>query len=387
MADRSSTSAIAFETCRDLASFSALEPEWTRLHRRAKGEYFQSFGFCHSSLVTEPPDARRALHCIVGRRRGQAVVIWPLMTSSKACWKFAEALTPPNESPSDMLVAPEADAEAIVEAAWREAIRATRADVFKLWRVRRSSLLYAFFQRNAMIRSAMDENTPIADLRREPAWDAFCRSRPGRERNAPDYLKRRLAKQGEFALERIDARDGRLPALVEWFVTQKRKWASDKSIASRWTFSDESPAFWKSILARDATDADGFHLFVLSLKGEPIAVNIVAVGGERAYLVANTYDLDHKKLSPGVMLVDECVKWAFERRLDFDFGSGEQRYKTSWSAGDAYGVSSFIVCATAWGQTGFMTRQFARHASERVSHVVGRVVRRPAVATESPSEQ
>ncbi|SAK82761.1 hypothetical protein AWB79_05525 [Caballeronia hypogeia] len=369
-------SPITFETCRDTGKFRALQAEWDELFERANGEYFQSFEYCHGSLMAEHVDTRRKLHCIVGRRDGRLVVVWPLLASYRSCWKFAEPLAPLNQSPSDILVAPERDAAAIVEAAWRNAIATTRADVFELWHLRQTSLLHACLSHNGVTARAIAEYTPFSALRDVHDWDAYCRSRPARERNAPEYLKRRMAKQGKYAIQVIDPADERMLPLIEWFVVQKRKWAGDKATPSEWTFSDASPKLWSALLARRQSTPGMFRLFVLTLNGQPVAANIVAIASDTAYLVANTYDLDQKKLSPGTILVDECVKWAFEHRLDFDFGSGEQRYKTSWSAGEKYATSSLMVIATAWGQTGYMSKQFVKKAREGAMRVVSRVVRK-----------
>ena len=380
-ADRS----LSFEACTDIEEFRSLRPEWDELFQRANGEYFQSFEYCNGSLMAEHAGTKRKLLCIVGRRGGKLVAVWPLLTSYRTCWKFAEPLTPQNQAPSDILVAPEPDADAIVQAAWRKTLALSRADVFEFWRIRKTSPLYACLTSQSITRRATEEFTPIATLRDEPDWTAYCRTRPSRERNAPEYLKRRLAKHGQFSMELIDASDERLVPLIEWFVAQKRKWASEKASDSHWVFSDASLRFWKALLAGESKSSGVFRLFVLTFEGQPIAANILGISSGFVYLVANTYDLEHKKLSPGTILVDECVKWAYDNRLDFDFGPGEQRYKTSWSAGAKYATSSFMVLATPWGQTGSMAKQFVKETREKARRVVSRVVRRadvPAVSEE-----
>ncbi|MDR5836423.1 GNAT family N-acetyltransferase [Caballeronia sp. LZ034LL] len=367
---------LSIETCRDLETFRKLRDEWNDLSQRAQGRYFQSFEYCHGSLLAEHAGTARTLHCVVARRDGRLVAVWPLLTSTRRCWTFAEPLAPRNQSPSDILVAPESDADAIVRAVWEHAARTSRADVFELWRIRKSSPLHACLKQHAMMRREVDEVTPFAALREERDWVAYCRSRPARERNAPEYLKRRLAKHGAFAIDMIEPTDARLPALIEWFVAQKRKWAEEKASDSQWTFSAASQRFWHALLTTDAGAHTGFRLFVLTLDGQPIAANILAIDSDAVSLVANTYDLAHRKLSPGTVLVDECVHWAFERQLDFDFGPGEQRYKTSWSAGAAYASASFVVLATRWGHAGYMSKQAIKQTRDLVMHGAERLTRR-----------
>ncbi|MEZ2354102.1 GNAT family N-acetyltransferase [Caballeronia sp. RCC_10] len=368
-----SPTSVQFEVLCDIESFRSLEREWTELHERACGEYFQSFNFCHSALVAEDTGSRRKLHCIVGRRDGRVVTIWPLFTVNRSWCTFAEPLTPPNRSPSDILVAPEADRERIVESAWSAAVNTSRADVFELWRVRKTSPLYAIVSGSQAVRRELEDTTPFSRLRAVQDWKLFCRSRPGREKNAPEYLMRRLARHGEFMVEHVEPSDHRLPAFIEWFVAQKRIWAVEKGIPSEWTHSDASLKFWTALLAGEYASSSSFQFFILTLEGKPVAANVLATTGQCAYLVATTYDMRYSKLSPGTVLVDECVGLAFRNGLDFDFGPGEQRYKTSWSAGGGYATSSFIVLSSPRGKAGFVAKQLMNNTRASTARLASQV--------------
>lgn len=364
--------AIAFEVIRDIDSFRALQPEWDDLWHRANGEYFQSFAFCHSSLEAEEgTGARRTLHCVAGRRDGRLVVLWPLLTYWRSCWKYATPLAPPNRSPSDILAAPTHDVEDIVRSAWRAVLKSTRADVVELWRVRADSLLYRSVTRGALTRRASEEPTPYAVLRDQQDWEVFCRSRPGRTRTRPQYIERRLRTHGQVNIEIVDASDSRLPALVDWFVLHKRAWAQHNGIESQWIFSDACRKFWNDLLSNGSYEPQVFRLFALTLDDVPVAVNIIGVRATCAYLVANTYDLAYAKLAPGTVLVDDCVKWAFDNRLDFDFGPGDQQYKTFWTEGAAYTTSSFLVISTWWGRAGYGAKTAIKRLRERAVRKAG----------------
>jgi len=365
-------SPVAFEVVRDIDRFRALQSDWNDLWHRAEGEYFQSFAFCHGVLEAEDAASRRKLHCIAGRREGRLVVVWPLMTFWRSCWKYATALTPANRSPSDILASPEADVEQIVNGAWKAALRSTRADAIELWRIRSNSPLCRNATRHGVIERGTEETTPYARLRDQGPWETFVRALPGRKKTRPEYLERRLARHGEMKFEIIDVNDSRVPSLVEWFVSRKREWAQHNLIDSRWTFSEASSKFWRSLLSNDSSGVGVFRLFVLTLAGEPVALNIVAAQATRAYLVANTYDLRYGKLTPGTVLVDYCVKWAFDNRLDMDFGPGDQQYKSFWSAGHSYLTSSFLVIPTRWGQAGYAAKQVAKQLRTVSSNIAGR---------------
>jgi CelD/BcsL family acetyltransferase involved in cellulose biosynthesis len=359
--------ALAFEIIRDIDSFLALQSEWDDLWHRARGEYYQTFAFCYSSLKAEGIGAGRKLHCVVGRRDGRLVALWPLVTFWNICWKTATPLGPQNRPPSDILAAPEHDREQIVKFIWRAALRSTRADVIELWRIRSTSLLFRYAKLQNLTRRAHEEPTPYAVLQGQQDWEAFCRSRQGRAKSQPLHLKRRLGTHGEVSIDIVDADDKRCPALVDWFVLHKREWARHNGLDSKWVFSESSREFWNALLLNGSShDAGGFRLFVLKLNGVPLAVNVIAVSAACAYLLTTTYDLEHARLSPGTVLVDHCVKWAFDNGLDFDFGPGDQHYKSSWSGGFSYMTTSFLVLPTRWGRAGFA----AKHVAKRLRYVI-----------------
>ena len=365
--------AIKFEVVRDIDSFCALQPEWDDLWSRAGGEYFQSYAFCHGSLISDPA-GRRQIHCIIARLDGRLVALWPLVTWWRNCWKYATPLAPPNRSPSDILVAPECDVHQVAMGAWRVARKSTRADVFEFWRINLNSPLQRCLTHNAVTRRATEERTHYAALRGLHDWEAYCRSRPGRSRTRPNYLKRRLAAHGEFNVEILDSNDPRIPSLVEWSALRKREWAQHNGIDSQWVFSESSIRFWNGLLTNAAYQPGVFRLFVLTYQGKPLAANVIAVGATRAYLLTTTYDLkhEHANLSPGIVLVDDCVKWAFDRGLDFDFGPGEQQYKSSWSGGNSYVISSCLVLPTLWGRAGYFGKHGIRHLRAIFAQITGK---------------
>ncbi|WP_174426795.1 GNAT family N-acetyltransferase [Cupriavidus basilensis] len=81
----------------------------------------------------------------------------------------------------------------------------------------------------------------------------------------------------------------------------------------------------------------------------------------------NTYDAAYARLSPGTVLIDACVNWAFDNHLDFDFGAGGQSYKQFWSKGVAYATESLHLAHTQWGLAGYRLSQGALWARERVA--------------------
>jgi CelD/BcsL family acetyltransferase involved in cellulose biosynthesis len=363
--------AISFEVLHDIERFRALQPEWNDLWHAADGGFAEHFGFCHATLMAEDAGSRRKLHCLVGRRNGRIVLIWPLFTYRNRLWRYLTPIAPENRSPGNMLVAPECNNEAVVKSALDAAIKSAHADVIELWRVPSDSLLFRCIQRHTTNRRETHEQTYFASLRGENDWDAFCRSRPGRDKN-PDYAKRKLAKHLEYEIELLDRNDERTASIVDWLVENKRKWAHEKDLDSRWVCAESSGRFWHDLMVNESYEPGMYRLFALLHRGTPLAALIVGVGRQRLFFLTVTYDLAHAKYSPGTVILDEGVKWAFDHGLDVDFTPGREPYKVSWSGKHSYQISSFLVMASAWGSLGYSAKTFATQLKGKLARLANR---------------
>jgi CelD/BcsL family acetyltransferase involved in cellulose biosynthesis len=362
---------------RDIQQLRALQPEWNELWHAANGGFAEHFGFCHATLMAEDAGSHRKLHCLVGRRNGRVVVIWPLLTYRNKLWRYLTPLAPENRSPCNMLVAPECNNEAVVQSALDAAIKSARADVIELWRVPSDSLLFRCVERRAMTRRETHENTYFATLQGETDWDAFCRSRPGRDK-LPDYAKRKLARHLEYDIELLDRTDERTASIVEWLVQNKRKWAHEKDLDSRWVSADSSGKFWHDLMMNETYESGTYRLFALLHQGTPLAALIVGVGHQRLFFLTVTYDMAHAKYSPGTVILDEGVKWAFDHGLDVDFTPGKEPYKVSWSGKNAYPISSFLVMASAWGSLGYSAKTLLTQLKGTLTRLANRSAPAPA---------
>ncbi|MFL9922549.1 GNAT family N-acetyltransferase [Paraburkholderia fungorum] len=363
--------AISFEVVCDIEHFRALQPEWNALWHEADGGFAEHFGFCHATLMSEDASSPRKLHCLIGRRNGRLALVWPLFTYRKYLWRYLTPLAPENRSPSNMLVAPECNNEEIVKAALDAAIKSARADLVEVWRVPSDSLLCQCMMSRAASRSEGHEHTYHATLRGENDWDAFCRSRPGRTKY-PDQVKRKLAKHVDYDIELLDRNDERTASIVDWLVLNKRKWALAKDIDSRWVFAESSGKFWRDLMVNKTYESGMYRFFVLLHQGTPLAALIVGVGRRRLFFLTVTYDLAHSKHSPGTVILDEGVKWAFEHGLDVDFTPGDEPYKVSWSGKHRYPISSLLVMTSAWGSLGHSAKALAKQLKGKLTSIASR---------------
>lgn len=360
---------VEFEAIRDIDAIRALQPDWDALWHRAQGECYQTFTFCLGSWDTGVSTPGGNIHCIAGRKDGRLVALLPFVTRWNLLWKFVRPLAPETGTPHGILVEPGPDAAEIANAAWRALLKSTRADAVELRRVHRGSMLHLSATTAGRIMNSVEETTPFAPLRQFSDWDEFRRSRTGRSRTPPEYIYRRLESTGRVEVMILDTGDDRIEYFIDWLILHKREWALRMNLDSRSIFADETRKFLLAQLSPPVACAQPFRLFVLTVDDKPLAIALLSVTDTCVDLFMNTYDASYAKLSPGTVLIDYCVKWAFQNRLDFDFGSGVQQYKHYWSQGTSYDTVSLRLAQTRWGLVGCTLKDTFTRARERVKRL------------------
>lgn len=359
---------FTIDIIRDSDAFYRLQPEWDALWARADGEHYTTFANCQGrpDVLGAQAPRRHELFCLVARRAGRMVGVWPLALYRKALlWRYARQLGPENGGQQGMLVEPGPNAAQIVRAMWQALLRHGRPDVVHLTHVDADSPLLACAVDGRWGSRRESEITPVAALR-GTRWEEFRASRLGRARNPPEALQRKLNSQGHVELEIVADDDPRLPELIDWLIHHKRAWAERGNVGSRWLFTPDCRAFILGAMRIAGPDAQPLQLFLLTLDGKVLAANLLAVQKTRVDLYMNTYDAAYNKLSPGTALVDMCVRWAYENGMDFRFGHGCQAYKIFWSQGVHYQTECVAASCTAWGAASRSMRDTVKAVRERI---------------------
>jgi CelD/BcsL family acetyltransferase involved in cellulose biosynthesis len=122
-------------------------------------------------------------------------------------------------------------------------------------------------------------------------------------------------------------------ALIDSLLAHKKAWMSRHGLSSSWLGRSEYRAFLLALVS-DADSRDGLRLFSLSVNGTPIAFQLNAVDGRRVEFLIGAFDEQWARYSPGHILMLECIRWSFERGLDYDFRIGDEPYKSIWARRD-----------------------------------------------------
>jgi CelD/BcsL family acetyltransferase involved in cellulose biosynthesis len=169
-------------------------------------------------------------------------------------------------------------------------------------------------------------------VRTPDGWEAYCAERQasgskviGRARKKLSKLKRDLG--GDVAIDAFSQDAGAFDQLIAWKRAQM----------ARTGVSDIFEHAWIAGLVRDTFEENrlshfGGALFVLRVRGAPIAVLycLRAGGALHAWFVA--HDAKYAEHSPGLILFAEAIRAAADAGFtEMDLGPGDYRFKESFA--------------------------------------------------------
>lgn len=354
VATPSTRTASQFEVVSDLESFISLRPEWEELWRDAKGTPFQQFHYCLHAFCEVAKPMGASIHCIIGRKAGRIVFVWPLVRYRESVWNTVRPLAPDTSESADLLVATEEDPQALVSAAWRVLLSSCGSDVISLPMVRTDSPLYRLASRQRWVARGEPRLLRVAPMLRYPTWDQYRGALAAAFTKEQDYYQRRLQRAGKPEIFTADAADPLAAECVRKMLEWKRQWAERVGVGGNF-FKEPYQNFVRKISA-DPALAHVIRVFVLALDGKPIAVNLVAVSERVVIGMQAAFDPAHAKLSPGLLLLEHVMKWALENRRDVELGPGDGKHKSNWADESGYTCVDFRIAVSHWGRTALAAR-------------------------------
>jgi CelD/BcsL family acetyltransferase involved in cellulose biosynthesis len=326
-------------------AFSALADDWNALALRCPGYFLsQTFQWAEAAWETVCRPRGRELNCLVLRSEGQLVAVWPLVICLEHGLRILRPLGFDVHEYCAPLVEPGEEAERRTALLWEAAARS--ADLAVLPHVRADSLLAGILDkgRRWSVRHAVDPAPYVAHAE-YPDWRTYHAMVSSKLRYHIRHGRRQLMEKGALVVARENAAG--CAALIDWMLDQKKSWIGRSRLANDWIDQPGYRAFLVALAAReDATG--GAMMFALKLDGVPIAASLVGVNRTRVEGYVTTYDPEWDVCSPGNILTEHLLQWAFERGLDFDFRNGDQPYKYKW-AKRSCPTLTWQIATSKWG--------------------------------------
>jgi CelD/BcsL family acetyltransferase involved in cellulose biosynthesis len=337
----------------EAADLTELRLEWESLAARCPGHYlFQTWRWAATAWHIVAAPRGRTLHILTMRSEGRLVAIWPLVAYRDGCLRIVRQLSAEGSEYISPLVEPGAGSAERLESLWRAAC--PHGDVLLLPFVRGDGP-FAAFLRSHGARSFRDNviKAPWIDLRSYPDWSSYSSTVSHSHLRGLTREYRRLGKEGEVAF-RVEDPDAIAPEL-ERMLASKDHWMVRRSRFNEWLRMPDYRAFLAA-MSSGTPHREGLTLFTVRLDGVQIAAELSAVDGTRVEALVRTYDPKWSRRSPGDILLQEVMRWAFERGLDYDFRLGNESYKAKWTRNTA----DVFTCRVGLNLRGLMAVWFWR---------------------------
>lgn len=346
MQDAKAPRDIRFEIIDGHDALADLAPEWNELCARASVRncsqtfYWAKHGW---SYCASQRDCR--LRVIVGRQDSQVVLILPFVVRKRFIWRQADWLGVGYEY-RDIVVETAFQRASWVAAAWD--VAKTELDVDLLWcpsMRAESPLMEVLLQETGVVVARF--TTRYVPNYQWPSWETYRRDLSPKFSREQGRHMRRLGERGKVTFE-ILVSASEVEQTLHWMLAQKRGWFRREGMDRHWQTSDSYERFIAAV-ARDALASGELVLAVLRLSGRNLAALIGFLRGPHLELFLTTYDRGWKSYGPGLLVLEETIRWAFKKRLStVDFRTGNEPYKRHFMTNEEL-VSSLLVPCTESG--------------------------------------
>lgn len=350
-AERVPVSRVEIDIVRGGEGLAAIAGDWRQLYAVAKPEQvflshaWLSLWHKHYAL----PDGREAdspLVVVTCRDAGRLVLVWPLTRVRRLGLDILKWAGEPVSQYGDVLIAPDYDAMALLEAAW-QGIRSLKPDALVLRKTRTGSLASEFLIAKGAFVSEQ-EQAPYIDLDGIDCPKVQAERYPAKDRKNRRRHRKRLAEHGEVTFDWLvpSAEAGRL---ARHSVEMKRHWLRKCGRISKAFTDGRIEDFLGDALSGTVAGLDA-RVGVLRCGGKPAAllVGFLNQGYYAGFLTA--YDEAFERHSPGSLLFEDAIGAAIRESIGrIDLLAPADSYKHDWASGTV-GVEDLCLPLTAGGR-------------------------------------
>jgi len=328
------------EIIRDPNGLSALGPAWDALFERAlRPQVGQSFEWvsCVWETIMKPRGAR--LHILVLREGTRPVLIWPLVVlQHRRFWRAVHPLI--MDSYHDVLVELSPAAGDLAALAVRMLRKNRGHDLLVTDWVRADSVIEGALSAVPAMDTKVDYSVEWNGLADWAAYERGVSTRQSIHRRL-----RRLRERGRVAFELIEDPD-RQRTLIAWLIRRKLDRLSVQGTEPLW--EGGSMENFIATASRRVSRFGTLLFFALTLNDETIAAQIAVQDTNRLVALQIAHEPKFEKYGPGILIAQQFLHWAFDRRLPVELGWGDSSFKKTLRNREDK-ISTRILPTSVWG--------------------------------------
>jgi CelD/BcsL family acetyltransferase involved in cellulose biosynthesis len=340
-----------FEVVTSAERLAEIAPAWSALWHRAGGLVFQHPDWIAAWWRTTPHRERRTLRIGLAWNGDRLDGVIALATFKRSGIRMLEWAAKDHSDYGDALVAPNCDPR-MIPRLWQHVFDQGGFDLIYLNRLLPDAGVRVLLDPGLGHGKALRPNhRSEISYRVAGSWQSGAEwfetlSKKGRQ----NYRRGRkfMSESGELRFRLLDADDPREPVLAR-VATLKRLWLARHGRVSD-LFDKGSPVL--AALVSVLAELGLLRIFVLELNDTIVAVSINFEQHGTMMAFVTTYDPEHERASPGMVLMMDYIQWSLDRGLaKIDFLCGGEDFKrrfatqsvTLWSMMGARGLPGHLA--------------------------------------------
>jgi CelD/BcsL family acetyltransferase involved in cellulose biosynthesis len=338
------SSRLTVEIARSTAELDKLEAPWDELVQAIPDcSLSQTFRYSRVawSTIAEPRGDRLAVLSVW--RADELMLVWPLHIQSR--WSRTLVRNLGNTSAQEYdgpAVRPGGHAEEALAAAVAEAARL--GDLLAVYQFPGDSLPVRSRLRRALTYTN-SKKSPVARRPDGGDFDTWLKGRPQKLRWEMRRNVKRLEGVGTLRFDTSDSDPAFGHDAIDWIFARKREWLARRQLTAPWISDGSGERFFHELLAQTRSDTTLRLLVVgLTLDDELVSASVCYRSGRTLEGFIMAFDESRSSLGPGNVLMQECVRLAFDLGLDFDFRVNPYGYKLRLADDMATYCTQYVPC-------------------------------------------
>jgi len=356
-------------------AFVQLEDEWNALARSVVTcHYTQTFEWAKLGWETRDASAGDRLICATIWSDSRLVAVWPFQRNRLGPATRLEPLgCGMHEEYGDPLIAPDMNAAEIC----RELMALLRpmADIIEVPFVEQDGAVRQLLERTGAFQIPNPLDSYMIERRGVENLDDLLPSYSSKFRTNLKQGRKRLQKLGELRFELPEDYASSVET-IDWVIEEKRRWLRRMDKSCPWLGKGEARAFFLAASMKRG-ELGRVGLFRLTLDGKPIAAFLTMIDRTRVELLTTSFDPDYSRYSPGMLIIEDTVRWCFEHGLDFDMRILRMDYKERWSNAQTVRIQ-YRVPLTAKGAA-VLLPAYLVYSFYRTVHAISNAEQRAAI--------
>lgn len=329
-----------------LDNLIGLEQDWTDLATSVPNcRLTQTFEWCRLAWETRdnPPSDR--LVCATVWHDERLVAVWPFRVKGTGLMKHIAPLgCAMEEEYGDPLIAEDIDADQ----ACAHLLKQVRkyADTLYVYSTVQGSPIEQQLRKFGRFNIPVSMESYCVKQTSAQSFDEFMQGYSSNFRNNLKQKRKRFSKLGQLRFELPDERQTSIET-VDWVLAEKRDWVERQQKACPWVYEAATRDFFVAA-SSIRSDVGRLGLFRLTLDGKPVAAFLATIDRTRIEMLVTSFDPEYARFSPGMLLIEDVVRWGYAHGLSFDMRPLWLEYKERW-ANETVTVTTFRAPLTPKG--------------------------------------